>query len=87
MILFFIFFSPLQALKEESGGEGLVGLKQKIKTEAERLDVMDKAAGVLAELLFDGNILQQIKEYRSLFLVVCGSLRGSLVYRCFLCGV
>ena len=45
--------------------------KQKIKVEAERLDVVDKAAGVLAELLFDVNILQQIKDYRSLFLVVC----------------
>ena len=44
--------------------------KQKIKAEAERLDVVDKAAGVLAELLFDADILQQIKDYRSLFLVV-----------------
>ena len=47
-----------------------MGQKQRIKAEAERLDVMDKAAGVLAELLFDDNILQQIKDYRSLLLVV-----------------
>ena len=61
-----------QSLKDGSGGaEGLVSQKQKIKVEAERLDVVDKAAGVLAELLFDVNILQQIKDYRSLFLVVC----------------
>ena len=43
---------------------------KKLKAEAERLDVMDKAAGVLAGLLFDGNVLEQIKDYRSLFLVV-----------------
>ena len=47
-----------------------MGQAQKLKVEAERLDVMDKAAGVLAELLFDEKVLQQIKEYRPLFLVV-----------------
>ena len=44
--------------------------KQNIKAEAERLDVVDKTAGVLAELLFDESILQQIKDYRSLFILV-----------------
>jgi translation initiation factor 5 len=64
-------FEFVKSLKEGSGGaEGLVSQKQKIKAEAERLDVVDKAAGVLAELLFDADILQQIKDYRSLFLVV-----------------
>jgi translation initiation factor 5 len=63
-------FDFVKSLKDGSGGaEGLVSQKQKIKAEAERLDVVDKAAGVLAELLFDVNILQQIKDYRSLFLV------------------
>lgn len=47
-----------------------MGEVQKLKVEAERLDVMDKAAGVLAELLFDEKFLQQIKEYRPLFLAV-----------------
>lgn len=47
-----------------------MGQVQKLKAEAERLDVMDKAAGVLAELLFDDKFLQQIKEYRPLFLAV-----------------
>lgn len=49
----------------------MVGYAQKLKTEAERLDVMDKAAGVIAELLFDETILQQITEYRPLLLQVC----------------
>ena len=48
----------------------LLGQIQRVKGEAERLDVMEKAAGVLAELLFDQNILQQIKEYRPLLLAV-----------------
>lgn len=48
-----------------------MGEVQKLKVEAERLDVMEKAAGVLAELLFDEKFLQQIKEYRPLFLAVC----------------
>lgn len=63
-----MFFEFVKAMKEELGGGNLVAQKQRIRTEAERLDVMDKAAGVLAELLFDGGILQQIEDYRSLFL-------------------
>ena len=54
----------------EVGAAQLTAHRQKLKTEAERLDIMDKAAGVLAELLFDGNILQQIKEHRTLFIEV-----------------
>ena len=65
-------YLSLQNIKKESGAASLVGQAQKLKVEAERLDVMDKAAGVLAELLFDEKILQQIKDYRTLFLVVCG---------------
>lgn len=41
--------------------------------EAERLDVKDKAVLALAELLFDKNILSQIKKNRVLFLRVCMS--------------
>lgn len=39
-----------------------------VKAEAERLDVFDKAAGILAELLFDNNILNQVTLYRPIFL-------------------
>lgn len=62
-------FEFVKSLKQEAGSDGLVEQKQKVRAEAERLDVADKAAGVLAELLFDGNILQQIKDYRTLFLL------------------
>ena len=47
-----------------------------MKTEAERLDVMDKAAGILAELLYTDQLLTQIKEYRTIMLPV------SEVYNC-----
>ncbi|XP_076318944.1 eukaryotic translation initiation factor 5-like [Tachypleus tridentatus] len=39
-----------------------------IMTEAERLDIKDKAPLVFCELLFDENIIQQIKMHRILFL-------------------
>ena len=42
----------------------------KVKTEAERLDVMDKAAGILAELLYTDQLLSQIKDYRTIMLPV-----------------
>lgn len=42
----------------------------KVKTEAERLDVMDKAAGILAELLYTDQLLSQIKEHRTIMLPV-----------------
>ena len=69
----------------------MVSSAQKLKVEAERLDVMEKAAGVIAELLFDGNILQQIKEYRKLLLLVCFCVRvhgggwGGEVYLLLVC--
>lgn len=44
------------------------GLDKEIVGEAERLDVKDKAPLILVELLFDGNIINQIKIYRILFL-------------------
>ena len=39
-----------------------------VKAEAERLDMFDKAAGILAELLFDKDILNQVTVYRPIFL-------------------
>ena len=65
---------PPQKLKKAGEAGSLVGQAKQLKAEAERLDVMDKAAGVLAELLFDGDFLQQIKEYRALLLVVCSTM-------------
>ena len=38
-----------------------------IVSEAERLEVMDKAVMVLAELLFDENMLTQIPQHSTLF--------------------
>lgn len=35
--------------------------------EAERLEIKEKAPMVLAELLFDANMAQQIRQYRTLF--------------------
>lgn len=40
--------------------------EKEIVSEADRLDVRDKAPLVLVELLFDANMLLQIKQYKSL---------------------
>lgn len=42
------------------------GVDKDIVTEAERLDVKDKAPLILCELIFDSNILTQMKNYRTL---------------------
>ena len=63
----------LSQLKKEA--DQLTGKMEKdVVMEADRLDVKEKAPLVLAELLFDENIMQQIKRYRSLFLRVSTSL-------------
>jgi len=46
----------------------VAGAVQKIRAEAERLEIMDKAAGILAELLYTEKLLTQIKEYRAIML-------------------
>lgn len=51
--------------------------EKEIVFEAERLDIKDKAPLVLLELLFDANMLQQIKQFKSLLRRVC------LVFACF----
>ena len=43
---------------------------QEIMAEAERLEVKDKAALILVELLMNEKILAQIKQYRKLLLRV-----------------
>jgi len=45
--------------------------EKEIVLEAERLEIRDKAPLVLAELLYDTNIITQIKQYRTLFCRVC----------------
>jgi len=41
--------------------------EKEIVLEAERLEIRDKAPLVLAELLYDINIIAQIKQHRNLF--------------------
>ena len=49
---------------------------QKVKAEAERLDVMDTAAGIMAEHLYTDNLLEEVTQYRSIMLHV--SYRGNV---------
>ena len=56
---------------KKSGGIAAINTNvAKIKAEAERLEVMDKAAGILAELLYTKELLAEIKEYRSIMIHV-----------------
>ena len=66
----------LQGLIKSGGPSGVQASLAKVKTEAERLDVMDKAAGILAELLYTDQLLSQIKEYRTIILPVSVWDRG-----------
>ena len=59
-----------QDIKKKGGVPAIAGTVQKVRAEAERLEVMDKAAGILAELLYTEKLLTQIKEYRSIMLHV-----------------
>jgi len=53
--------------RKVSGGVTGADKEKEILLEAERLEIKEKAPMVLAELLFDINMAQQIKQYRSLF--------------------
>jgi len=57
-------------VKQKKASDSIVGAEREkeIVSEAERLDIKDKAPLVLAELLYDSNMLQQIKTYRSLLI-------------------
>lgn len=59
-----MFFKFVEEIKQKGGVPAVAGSFSKIKGEAERLEVMDKAAGILAELLYNEKLLTQIKEYR-----------------------
>lgn len=53
-----------------NSSEGVTGALKDIFGEAERLEVNDKATMVLVELLLNCKILQQLKQYKVLFLKV-----------------
>ncbi|XP_074595958.1 eukaryotic translation initiation factor 5 isoform X2 [Brevipalpus obovatus] len=54
--------------KSDLNGVFDASVRKEILAEADRLDLRDKAVLVLCELLFNEDILQQIKTYRNLFL-------------------
>lgn len=54
--------------KRDAGALENAQVQKEILNEAERLEIKAKAPLVLAELLFDQNILAQIKKYRMVFL-------------------
>lgn len=54
-----------------SSKAGIAGADHEILTEAERLEVKDKAALVLVELLMTEKIVSQIKQHRKLLLRFC----------------
>lgn len=62
----------LQEMKSD-GIPAITANIAKVKLEAERLEVMDKAAGILAELLYTENLLAEIKEYRPIMIHVSSS--------------
>ena len=65
-----MFYTFVEDIKLKGGVAAVAGALTKIKAEAERLDVMDLAAGILAELLYTEKLLTQIKEYRPIMLHV-----------------
>lgn len=60
-----IFYNFVKSYKETGK---LEGADKEIVIEAERLDVKEKGMLVLSELLFDGNMMSQIKTHRILLL-------------------
>jgi len=59
-----IFYNYVKGKK----GPGIAKMGKEIAAEADRLDVKDKAVGILAELLCDDHLLTQIPLYKNLFL-------------------
>jgi len=57
-------------LKNKHDCDGVGSADKDILAEADRLEIKDKATLVLVEILLDSKILQQIKQYRRLFLRV-----------------
>jgi translation initiation factor 5 len=48
------------------------GGDKEVVAEADRLEIKDKAPLILVEVLLDVKVLQQLKQYRNLFLRVSG---------------
>ena len=68
----------------------MAGSLRKVKAEAEKLEVMDKAAGILAELLYTEKLLSEIKEYRPIMLLVSDRVLQTIrlkVIAVAMCGV
>ncbi|CAG0914412.1 unnamed protein product [Notodromas monacha] len=57
--------------KKEQGKLSNAGIDKELLTEAERLDIKDKAPLILSEVLFDSSMLQQVKQHRIVFLRFC----------------
>lgn len=67
-------------VKNKINSKSLSGADQDILAEADRLDVKDKAALVLVELLMDEKITTQIKQHRKLLLRFCHSNQKAQKY-------
>ena len=65
-----IFYKQVEMIKQEKGIPGIAKELLRLKAEAERLDVMDTAPMIMAELLYTKNIHKEIKEYRPVMLHV-----------------
>lgn len=65
-----LFYKFVAACKKAGGVPSIARDLVKIKAEAERLDVMEKAPGILAELIYSKNLLKEIKDYRPIMLHV-----------------
>ena len=61
-------FYELVKQRRDADQLGVANVQKELVSEAERLDIRTKAPLVLAELLFDQNILSQVKKHRFLLL-------------------
>jgi translation initiation factor 5 len=73
-------FYKLVKEKKEAGALADAAVQKELVKEAERLDIKDKATLVLCELLFDADILAQIRAHRLLFLRFCNQNRRAQKY-------
>jgi translation initiation factor 5 len=66
-----IHFQKVVREKKEANQLLEPAVQKELFDEAKRLDIKDKAALILADLLFTENILDEIKKYKMLFLRFC----------------
>lgn len=62
-----LFYEFVKKRRDESQLEN-VQVHRELTVEADRLDIIQKAPLVLAELLFSANIIQEVKKHRNLLL-------------------